>query len=176
MKQIHDGKTYEVQYNPSKTSAIVNTLIGIPVYINFKKRKTYSITSIWPGIVSAVWLTDSIAYLQGSCGTECAKSVIFIAPSTVVSCAEHQYRIKSLDEHYPPDFRHNIPLLIDIKKGIYICYDNTDNIQIFPLPKYSTIRPPKGFYSEKTEIKHNKLIVTYENGHGKMKKINYGAI
>jgi hypothetical protein len=67
-------------------------------------------------------------------------------------------------------------LLIDIKKGIYICYDNIDNIQIFPLPKHPTIRPPAGFYSEKAEIKHNKLIVTYENGHGKMKKINYGAI
>ena len=37
-------------------------------------------------------------------------------------------------------------------------------------------RPTQGFYSEKAEIKRDKLIVTYKNGHGKMKKINYGMI
>lgn len=176
LKQINKRQTYGIQYNPSKSAAIVSTLMGMPVYINFNTKKTYTIINSWPGLVYATWLDDSIAHIQGSCGTGCAKSIIFIAPSTVISCSEHEYRIKSLNPHYPPDFQHNRPLLIDVKKGIYVCYDDADNIQIFPLPMHSTIRPPKGYYSEKAEIKHGKLFVVYENGHGKVKRISYGAI
>jgi hypothetical protein len=60
-----------------------------------------------------------------------------------------------------------------VKRGIYICYNEENNIQFFPLPKYPTIRPPKGYYSEKVEIRRNKLVVTYENSHGKIKQISY---
>lgn len=176
MKQVHRHEGYGIQYNPSKSAAIVDTSMSVPVYINFKTKKTYVITSHWPGLVSATWLNDLIALVKGSCGTGCARSIIFIAPSTVVSCAEHEYRIENLDRHYPPDFRHNTPLLIDVKKGIYVCYDANNNIQIFPLPNYSTIRPMKGFYSEKAEIQHGDLIVIYENGHGKIKRVSYGTI
>lgn len=63
-----------------------------------------------------------------------------------------------------------------MKKGIYICYNEEDNIQVFPLSKPSTIRPPKSYYSEKAEIKHSKLFVIYENGHGKVKRVSYGAV
>ena len=177
MTKIHTNEIviHKREYNPLKTAAIVH-INSLPIYIDFKAKKTFTITGPWPGLVAATWLNNSIAHIQGSCGTGCAKSVIFIAPSTVISCSEHEYRIESLDPHYPPDFQHNRPMLIDVKKGIYVCYDDADNIQVFPLPKYPTIRPPKGFYSEKAEIKHGKLIVTYEDGHGKTKRVSYGAI
>lgn len=176
IKQIHEHNTYGIQYNPSKSAAIVKTLNGMSVYINFKTKNVYTIINSWPGLTYATWLNDSIAHIQGSCGTGCAKSIIFVAPSTVISCSTHEYRIKSLNPHYPPDFQHNRPLLVDIKKGVYVCYDEADNIQVFPLPTHPTIRPPKGFYSEKAEIQHGKLVVIYENGRGKVKRVSYGAI
>jgi hypothetical protein len=176
VKQIHECKTYGIQYNPSKSAAIVKTLNGMSIYINFKNKKIYTIINSWPGLVYATWLNDSIAHIQGSCGTGCAKSIIFVAPSTVISCSTHEYRIKSLNPHSPPDFQHNRPLLIDIKKGIYVCYDDERNIQIFPLPHSATIHPPKGYFSEKAEIRKGKLFVIYENGQGKVKRISYGAI
>ena len=178
IKAIHNHEIviHENEYNPSKTAAIVNPEISLPTYINFKTKEIYKITDHWPGFVSITWLNDSIAQIEGSCGTGCAKSIIFIAPSTAVSCSTHEYRIEDLNPHYPPDFQHNKPLLIDIKKGIYLCYDNADNIQVFPLPKQPTIRPPKGYYSEKAEIKQGKLFVIYENGHGKVKRVSYGTI
>ena len=176
IKAIHNHEIviYKNEYNPSKTAAIIK--INRPIYINFKTKKSYILTNYWAGLVFTTWLNNSIARIEGSCGTGCTKSVIFIAPSTFLSCAEHEYRIENLDDHYPPDFHHNTPLLIDVKKGIYVCYDDNDNIQVFPLPKHPAIRPLKGFYSEKAEIRHGKLIVTYENGHGKSKRVSYGAI
>lgn len=180
IEQIHERKTYGIQYNPSKSAAIVKTLNGMSVYINFNTEKVYTIINSWPGLVYATWLSDSIAHIQGSCGTGCAKSIIFIAPSTIISCSEHEYRIKNLNLHYPPDFQHNRPLLIDVKKRIYVCYDKEDNIQVFPLAKHPikhpTIHPPKGYYSEKAEIEHGKLFVIYENGYGKVRRISYGAV
>jgi len=176
VNSINKKETCGVKYNPTKTAAIVNIDCGSAIYINFITKQTYTIIDHWPNVFSPLWLNNTTAKINGPCGTGCSKSVIFVAPSTVVSCTEHEYRIESLDDHYPPDFRHNTPLLIDVKKGIYVCYDETDNIQVFPLPKYPTIHPPKGFYSEKAEIRHGKLVVTYENGHGKIKRVSYGAI
>lgn len=178
IKKIHTHEIgiYRSEYNPSKTAAIVFPELGPPVYINFKTKQTYRIVDEWPGIKAVGWLNDSTVHITGSCGTGCGRSVIFIAPSTVLSCAYHQYRIESLNPIEPPDFQHNRPLLIDVKKGIYICYDNEDNIQVFPLSKHSTIRPPQGYYSEKAEIKHGKLFVIYENGHGKVRRVAYKAI
>jgi len=176
MQQIQRGQNFGIQYNSPRSAAIVELLNGIIVYINFNTKKTYTISNDWPGLVTAVWLNDHIAHIQGSCGTGCAKSIIFVSPSTAISCSTHEYRIKSLNPNYPPDFQHNRPLLIDIKKGIYVCYDDERNIQVFPLPTHTTIHPPKGYYSEKAEIKHDKLFVTYENGHGKVKRVSYGAV
>ncbi len=178
IKKIHTREIgiYRSEYNPSKTAAIIFPELGPPVYINFKTKQTYRIVDEWPGIQAVGWLNDSTVHIVGSCGTGCGRSVIFIAPSTVVSCSTHEYRIEELNPHYPPDFRHNRPLLIDVKKGIYVCYDNVNNIQVFPLPKHPTIRPPKGYYSEKAEIKQGKLFVIYENGHGKIKRVSYGEI
>ena len=162
-----------IKYNPSKTAIIVNVDCGSAIYMNLIAKKTYTVIDHWPNVFTPIWLNDTTAKIKGPCGTGCSKSVIFVAPSTVVSCAEHEYRINNLDWHDPPDFSSNSPLLVDVKKGIYVCYDEANNIQVFPLPKYSTIHPPKGFYSEKAEIHHNQLVVTYENGHGKMKQIPY---
>jgi hypothetical protein len=175
MKQIHKHEIIinSSEYNPSKTAAIVFPELGPPVYINFKTKKTYRVVEEWPGIQAVGWLNDSVVHITGSCGSGCGRSVIFVSPSTVLSCAIHEYRIESLNPNYPPDFRHNTPLLIDVKRGIYVCYNENNNIQIFPLPKYPIIRPPKGYYSEKAEISHNNLIVVYENGHGKVKHISY---
>ncbi len=176
VQQIQRGQNFGIQYNSPRSAAIVELLNGIVVYIDFNTRKTYTISNDWPGLVAGVWLDDHIAHIQGSCGTGCARSAIFIAPSTVLSCAYHQYRIASLNPNEPPDFQHNRPLLIDVKKGIYVCYNEEDNIQVFPLSNRSIIRPPKGYYSEKAEIKHGKLFVVYENGHGKVKRVSYGAV
>ena len=175
MNSIHKKETCGVKYNPEKTAAIVNIDCGSAIYINFTTKQTYKIIDHWPNVFSPIWLNDTIARIDGPCGTGCSKSVIFIAPSTVVSCAEHEYRIENLDWNDPPDFRNNTPLLIDVKKGIYVCYDEANNIQAFPLPKHPTIHPPEGFYSEKAEIHHNQLIVIYENGHGKIKRVSYGV-
>lgn len=178
IKKIHAHEIgiYKNEYNPSMTAAIVFPELGPPVYINFETKQTYKIVDEWPGIKGVGWLNDSTVHITGSCGTGCARSVIFVAPSTVLSCAYHQYRIKSLNPIEPPDFQHNRPLLIDVKKGIYVCYNEEDNIQVFPLSNRSTIRPPKGYYSEKAEIKHGKLFIIYENGHGKVKRVSYGVV
>lgn len=174
--QNHEIVIHDNEYNPSKTAAIVNQEMSLPIYINFKTKKIYKITGHWPGLISTIWLNDSIAHIQGSCGTGCAKSIIFIAPSITVSCSTHEYRIENLNPHYPPDFQHNRPLLIDIKKEIYVCYDDADNIQVFPLPKHPTIHPPKGYHSEKAEIKQGQLFIIYENGHGKVRRVSYGSM
>lgn len=173
IKKIQGGQTFGVQYNSLKSAAIVDLLNGIVIYINFNTKKTYTISNDWPGLVTATWLNEHIAHIQGSCGAGCAKSIIFVAPSTSISCSTHEFRIKNLNPNYPPDFQSNKPLLIDIKKGIYVCYDDENNIQVFPLPKYPTIHPPKNYYSEKAEIKNGKFIVIYENGRGKLKRVSY---
>ena len=147
------------------------------IYINFKTKKTYTIADnklvnhIYP-----TWINDTVATVENSCGTGCARVSIFVAPATVVSCAEHQYRIESLDEREPPDYYHNRPLLIDPKKGIYVCYDGDDNIQVFPLPRHASILPPKSYFSERAYIQNNRLVVIYKNRHGKTKRVAYEKI
>ena len=171
-EKIHNQKTCGIEYNPSKTAAIVGGTCGAADYINLKTKQTYAIARQYRGFYIK-WLDDRVATLEAGCGTGCLVAYIFVAPATVVSCSNHDYRINFLDPHQPPDYSHNRPLLVDPKKGIYVCYDGEDNIQIFLLPRQATIRPPKEFFSEKAEIRNGKLIVTYKNGHGKIKWVSY---
>ncbi len=173
--KVQKSDICEIKYNPSKTAAIVNVDCGSAQYINFKTHQTYAIINHWPNVFP-VWISNTIAHIEGPCGTGCSKSIIFVAPATTISCATHEYRIKKLVKNEPPDFYNNRPLLIDPKKGIYICYDDENNIQVFPLPTHSSIHPPKNYFSEKAEIRNGQLIVTYENGKGKIKRISYGKI
>ena len=174
-KKIQKKDICEIKYNPSKTAAIVNIDCGSAYYINFKTQQTYTIVDHWPNIFPS-WISDTVAHVEGPCGTGCSKSIIFVAPATVVSCATHEYRIKNLIQNEPPDFYNNRPLLIDPKKGIYVCYDDENNIQIFPLPTHASIHPPKGYFSEKAEIHNGQLVVIYKNKQGKINRISYGKI
>jgi hypothetical protein len=121
-------------------------------------------------------LSDSVVHITGSCGTGCAQSIIFVAPATLISCPTHEYRITSLNPREPPDYYNNRPLLIDTKKGIYVCYDEENHIQTLPLTNYPTIHPPKGYFGSEAEIKNGKLVITYENKDGKVKHVSYGKI
>lgn len=174
-KKIQEKDICEIKYNPSKTAAIVNIDCGSAHYINFKTQQTYTIINHWPNVFLA-WISDTIAHIEGPCGTGCSKSIIFIAPETVVSCATHEYRMKSLNKNAPPDFYNNRPLLIDPKKEIYVCYDDENNIQVFPLLTHASIHPPKNYFSERAEIRNGQLVVIYKNGNGKIKRIAYGKI
>ena len=173
---MHDHENCGIEYNSSKTAAVVGGTCGSPDYINFKTKQTYTITREQYRSFYVKWLDDHIATLEAGCGTGCLEAYIFVAPATVVSCSSHDYRINFVNPHQPPDYSHNRPLLVDPKKGIYVCYDGADNIQIFPLPRQATVRPPNGLFSEKAEIRNGKLIVTYTNGHGKIKHVGYGKV
>ncbi len=172
--KIHSHTVCGIKYNPSKTAAIVDEDCRSAVYINFKTQQTYAILDNKLAYhISPTWINNSIATIETSCGTGCVNVVIFVSPATVVSCADHEYRIKFLNEHVPPDYYHNRPLLIDPKKGIYVCYDEDKNIQVFPLPIHVSIRPPKGYFSEKAIIRNNHLIIFYKNAHEKTKQVSY---
>jgi hypothetical protein len=173
--KIQKNDICEIKYNPSKTAAIVNIDCGSACYVNFKTQQTYTIVDHSPNIFTT-WVSDSIAHIESPCGTGCSKSIIFVAPATIVLCATHEYRIKNLSQNEPPDYYNNTPLMIDPKKGIYVCYDEENNIQVFPLPRHASIRPPKNYFSEKAEIRNDQLVITYKNGNGKIKRIAYGRI
>jgi hypothetical protein len=175
-KKIRNHTVCGIEYNPSKTAAIANIDCGSAIYINFKTKQTYTITDHRPGLVFPTWVNNTIVTVESSCGTGCAKDIIFVAPSTVISCADHEYRIKNLIKTEPPDFYNNRPLLIDPKKEIYVCYDDKNNIQVLPLVKHTSIRPPRGYFSEKAEIRHNHLVIAYKNKDGKIKEDDYGKI
>lgn len=174
-QKIQKKDICEIEYNPSKTAAIVNIDCGSAYYINFKSQQTYSIIGHAPNVFPT-WVSDTIAHLETPCGTGCSKSLIFIAPATTVSCSTHEYRIKNTNQNEPPDYYNNTPLLIDPKKGIYACYDDENNIQVFPLPMHASIHPPRGYLSEKAEVHEGKLVVIYKNKQGKTKRISYGKI
>ncbi len=177
IKKINAHTLCDIKYNPSKTAAIVNDDCRSAIYINFKTKKTYTIADDkLANHIFATWISDIIATVENSCGTGCANVVIFVAPAVVFACPVHEYRIESLDEHQPPDYYHNRPLLIDPNRKIVACYDAENNIQVFPLPKKATIHPPMGYLSEKAEIRDNKLTVIYKNIQGKIQNITYGKI
>jgi len=174
-QKIQKNDICEIKYNPSKNAAIVNIDCGSAYYINFKTQQTYTIIDHAPNIFPT-WVSDTIAHIQSPCGTGCSKSIIFVEPAITVSCATHEYRIKNINHNVPPDYYNNAPLLIDPKKGIYVCYDEDNNIQVFPLPIHASIHPPKGYFSEKAEIHDGQLVVIYTNKQGKTNRILYGKI
>ncbi len=177
VRKINTHTLCEINYNPSKTAAIVNDDCRSAIYINFKTKKTYTIANKKPAYhIFAKWINDSIVTVEDSCGTGCANVVVFVAPSVVFACPVHEFRIKSLNMHEPPDYYHNRPLLIDVYRKIVVCYDDANNIQVFPLPKQPTIHPPNGYFSEKAEIRNNKLMINYQTRQGKVKKIMYGMV
>lgn len=174
-KKVNKRKIYEIQYNHSKTAAIVKPDSGRPVmYVNFKTRQIKNILGDWinPGIS---WKSDDIALIRGSCGTGCAQSAIFMAPSTIISCPVHEFRFESLNQEYPPDFYNNNFLLVDTRKKIYICYAEENFIQIFKMPfkLQAVIYPPKGYYADEANIHHGKLKIIYLNLHERVKRILY---
>ena len=170
---IRDHKMCDLYYNPSRTAAIASIKCNTAVYINFKTHATYTVMPHQPGLIFTTWLSDTVANVETSCGSGCTKSLIFIAPNTTIACATHEYRIQNLDPHTPPDYYHNRPLLIDPKRGIYVCYDENDTIQIFPFPEHASIHPPKGYFANKANLVNNRLVVHYEDQHGHARQIAY---
>jgi hypothetical protein len=170
---IQNHKVCDIYYNPSKTAAIASIKCNTAIYINFKTHKTYTVMPHQSGLIFTTWLSDTVANVETSCGSGCTKSLIFVAPNISVACATHEYRIQSLDPHTPPDYYHNRPLLIDPDRGIYVCYDENNTIQVYPFPKHASTHPPKGYFSEKAKIQNNRLVITYKNKHGKIKRITY---
>ena len=174
-KKVNKNEIYEIEYNHSKTAAIIKPDRGGSVlYVNFKTRQMKNILGDWinPGIS---WKSDDIALIRGSCGTGCAQSVMFIAPSTTISCPVHEFRFESLTSDMPPDFYNNNFLLIDVDKKIYICYAEENIIQIFGMPSklQAIIHPPKGYYADEADIRHDKLRITYLNMDEKVKRVIY---
>ncbi|HSW93661.1 MAG TPA: hypothetical protein VLJ15_04810 [Gammaproteobacteria bacterium] len=170
----HSIKEYcGFKHNPSGTAAISGGNCGSPKYVSFKTKKTFLITEEKHRSFYIKWLDDNVATLEANCGTGCLEDYIFIAPATIISCSNHDYRINFSDPNQPPDYSHNRPLLVDPNKKIYVCYDDSNNIQVFPFPKQPTIRPPKGFFSENAKIHDGELTVIYKNSRGKIHKINY---
>lgn len=167
----------EIDYNPSKTAAIVNIDCGSAIYINFKTKTIQNIVKHWPNIF-VNWKSEDIAYLRGPCGTGCSQSIIFIAPSTNITCPMHEYRIESLNLDEPPDFYNNNPLIIEPNKKIYVCYAENNVIQVFKMPKklQMNIYPLKGYYAEEANIDRDHLVITYRNARNYVKKINYPMI
>lgn len=173
-KKIHTKNICHLNYNFSKTAAIVNPECGSAVYINFKTKQTKAIVTDWPSALS-IWKSDTIAYIKGSCGTGCSQSIIFIAPSNKIVCPVHEYRIESLNPAEPPDFYNNDPLVIEPNKKMYICYAEDNVIQVFQMPKklLKTIYPPKGYFADRASLQGNHIVITYQNVHENVKKIIY---
>lgn len=171
-KEMHAQEHCGVEYNTSKTAAIVGAACGKARYINFQTKKTYTIAKQYRGF-SVKWLDDNTVTLEAGCGTGCIVAYIFIAPATVVYCPVHEYRIDFLDPHEPPDYYHNRPLLVDPKRRVYVCYDENNTIQVYPFPRHASIRPPKGYFTEKASMVNGKLVVQYANRHGQKQRIAY---
>ena len=161
-----------MQYNSSKSAALVNIDCGSAYYINFKTRLTHTVVNNWPSVFFS-WRNDEVAEVVSSCGTGCTQAVIFVAPASVVSCNSHDFRIKDMQKE-DPNLSSNRPLLIDPLRKIYICYDNNDNIQVYPLPNTPTIYPPDQYFAETVKIKNGQLVIGYENEKtGKLKLMKY---
>lgn len=167
----------QIDYNSSKTAAIVNIDCGSAYYVNFKTQTVHRIIKHWPNVFPT-WVSDNIANINGPCGTGCSQSIIFVAPSTSIVCPIHEYRIESLSHDEPPDFYNNVPLLIDPHKKNYVCYGETDVIHIFHMPNKltATIYPPRGYYADDASLRNHYLVITYKDAKGKIKKIAYQKI
>ena len=163
----------DLHYNPSKTAAIGSLKGDDAVYIHFKTQSTHSILPHQPGLIAVKWFNNMVATVETSCGTGCTKSLIFIAPNITIACATHEYRIENLNPHQPPDYYNNIPLLVDPKRGIYICYDENNLIQTYPFPKQPSIQPPKGYFATKAKFNGKKLVIYFKNRHGEVQKKEY---
>ena len=163
----------ELHYNSSKTAAIGSLKGDTAVYIHFKAQKTYTIMPHQPGLIFTTWLSDTVANVETSCGSGCTKSLIFIAPNITIACTTHEYRIENLDPNMPPDYYNNTPLLIDPKRGIYVCYDENNTIQVYPFPRHASIHPPKGYFANKASLVNDRLVVHYEDRHGHAQQISY---
>lgn len=173
-EKIHKGDFCHINYNFSKTAAIVNPECESVIYINFKTKQIRKlvINSYNP---LPRWLSDKIVYVRGSCGTGCSQTVLFVVPSTKIVCPTHEYRIESLNPNGPPDYYNNNPLLIEPHKKIYVCYAEDNVIQVFRMPKklLTSIRPPKGYYGDDAIIWHHHLVINYHDIHEKLKRVTY---
>ena len=116
----------------------------------------------WINNFIGTWLTDTVAVVEGSCGTGCAHGLLFIAPDKVVTCSSYNRENDDYIEGNPKS-RTNRPLIVDPGREIYVCYDAENRIQVFPFPRSATIMPPKGYAPEQAEIIDGQLHITYEN-------------
>jgi len=176
-EKIRTKSICQIDYNFSKTAAIVNSDCGSAIYINFKTKQTKTIVTGWPNAYP-VWKTDTLVHIKGSCETGCSQSIIFLAPATSIVCPTHEFRFESLNLDEPPDFYNNNPLLIEPYKKIYVCYAEDNVIQVFRMPRklQANIYPPKGCYADEARIRNHHLVIIYRNSHENMKKIIYPKI
>ena len=176
-ERIQKNELCHIDYNFSKTAAVVNVDCNSAIYINFKTKKVQTIVKNWPNVFP-IWKSDTMVYVQGSCGTGCSQSIIFVAPATSISCPVHEYRIDNLSQDEPPDFYNNNPLLIEPHKEIYVCYAENDIIQVFKMPRklQETIHPPNGYYAESAIIRDHHLMIIYRNKNENLKQIEYQKI
>jgi len=162
ISQINKKNYYEIVYSPSKQAAILDhdshwtEQHGITAtYINFKNHQIFDIAKDIPNLYPK-WLDDSIAIIDIPCGTGCERQLIFIAPQTVVECPPS-----------PTDkngFSTTAPLAIDIKQGLYACYDYAGNIQINRLPHViKVITPPPDAMVKQAKFIESDLVVTYQS-------------
>lgn len=176
-EKIRTKAICQIEYNFSKTAAIVNPDCGSAIYINFKTKQTKTIVTGWPNAYP-MWKSDTLVHIKGSCGTGCSQSIIFLAPVTSIVCPTHEFRFESLNLDEPPDFYNNNPLLIEPHKKIYVCYAENNVIQVFRMPRklQANIHPPKGYYADEASIRHRHLVITYRNALENVKQIVYPKI
>ena len=94
-KLIKSHQICEILYNPSKSAALVNIDCGSAYYINFITKQTHRIVDQWPSVFFS-WRNDKIAEVVSSCGNRMYTSCDFIAPSTVIACNSHDFRVKGI--------------------------------------------------------------------------------
>ncbi len=151
-EKIKKDTVYHIEYNFSKTAAIVNVDSDSATYINFKTKQVFNIVKNWP-TMGEIWKANII-------------------------CPVHEFRFESLNENYPPDFYNNDPLLIEPHKKIYVCYAEKNVIQVFKMPRklYANIHPPKGYFAESAVIRRGHLLINYSDIKERKNRVFYRKI
>lgn len=172
--KIDSGDLSQIEYSPSKKYAIMSVAGDEATYINFETHQTYQIYNNMQGAFGVKWFSEDIAEMSIACGTGLQCALIFLPPSTVVSCKMHDAK-NVTPTKYEPAPSSNLPLTIDPINRLYVCYDRADNIQIFrlPPPTLATIKPPEHLEATKATIKNNQISIEYEDKNEKVKEITY---
>lgn len=161
LKQINQKNYYDIAYTSTKQAAIVdhdakwakgNGMTA--TYINFNTKEIYPIITNVPNLFPK-WLDEKTALISLTCGTGCQRQLIFIAPQTLIECA-----------FSPEDANHSTssaPIAIDVKRGLYVCYDPAGNIQVKRLsPAVKVINPPAHASIAQATFAGNQLIINFQ--------------